>query len=138
MIAYRVTQRTREIGVRLALGAEPRAMVARVVAGGARPALAGVVIGAALATASTRVLRKMLYDVSTDDPLTMVAIVAVAPDEQTVYMLVRRTTESDIEEHSRWDDIKESRVLRRGDVARVPAGMPHRFVPSGGEPWECR
>jgi putative ABC transport system permease protein len=77
VIAYGVTQRTREIGVRLALGAEPRSIVARVVGGGVRLALAGVVIGAALAMASTRVLRNMLYDISPDDPLTIVAIVAV-------------------------------------------------------------
>ena len=96
--------------------------------------------------------------------------VAVSDDEQTVYMLVRRRKESDIEEHSRWDDIllvrsgtgaiefgaktrgarvlapgeirggelvsPESRVMHPGDMARIPAGTPHRFVPSGNEPWE--
>ena len=96
--------------------------------------------------------------------------VAVAPDEQTAYMLVRRTAESEVEEHSRWDDVllvrsgtgavvfgarargarviapgelrggalatRESRVLRVGDMARIPAGVPHAFVPSGAEPWE--
>jgi predicted permease len=77
VIAYGVTQRTREIGVRIALGAEPRTIVARVMGSGARLALAGVVIGTALALASARVLRSMLYDVSPDDPLTIVAIVAI-------------------------------------------------------------
>ncbi|HEX5973116.1 MAG TPA: ABC transporter permease [Gemmatimonadaceae bacterium] len=77
VIAYGVTQRTREIGVRIALGAEPHSIVARVMGSGARLALAGVVIGTALALASARVLRSMLYDVSPDDPLTIVAIVAI-------------------------------------------------------------
>jgi hypothetical protein len=64
--------------------------------------------------------------------------VAVALDQQTSYMLVRRTTESDVEEHSRWDALgaRESRVLHVGDMARIPAGVPHAFVPSGTEPWE--
>jgi predicted permease len=77
VIAYGVAQRTREIGVRMALGAEPRSIVARIMGSGARLALAGVVIGAALALASTRVLRSMLYDVSPNDPATIVAIVGI-------------------------------------------------------------
>ncbi len=94
----------------------------------------------------------------------------IAPDQQTSYMVLRRTTESEVEEHSRWDDILIVRagtgsielgarttgarmaapgelrggrittprrmVLRPGDVARIPAGVPHAFVPSGSEPWE--
>jgi hypothetical protein len=77
VIAYGVTQRTSEIGVRIALGAEPRSIVQRVMGSGARLAMAGVAIGAALAVAGTRVLRGMLYDVSPGDPVTIVAIVGI-------------------------------------------------------------
>lgn len=70
VVAYGVTQRTREIGVRIALGAEPRAIVAGVVGDGLRLAAGGVVIGVAVAVAATRVLTSMLYAVRPADPLT--------------------------------------------------------------------
>jgi mannose-6-phosphate isomerase-like protein (cupin superfamily) len=97
--------------------------------------------------------------------------VFVAPDQQTAYMVVRRTVASEVEEHSRWDDLvvvqggrgaidlgrgatkgarfvapgelrggellRPGRVeLRPGDVVRIPAGVPHSFVPLSQEPWE--
>jgi putative ABC transport system permease protein len=74
VIAYSVTQRTREIGVRVALGAEPQAIVAMVIGGGLRLASGGVIIGAAVAAMTTRALGSMLYGISPDDPLTFVAI----------------------------------------------------------------
>ncbi|HET7622174.1 MAG TPA: FtsX-like permease family protein [Gemmatimonadaceae bacterium] len=67
IIAYSVNQRTREIGVRVALGAEPRAIMGLVLGGGIRLAVAGVVIGAAVAAEATRVLRSMLYGVGPGD-----------------------------------------------------------------------
>lgn len=70
MIAYGVTQRTREIGVRLALGAPPGAVVRRIAAGGLRLAGVGVLVGTAAAAAATGVLRGMLYAVGPADPLT--------------------------------------------------------------------
>jgi putative ABC transport system permease protein len=73
VIAYSVNQRTREIGVRVALGAEPRAVMGLVLGGGIRLALAGVVIGAAAAGAA-RVLRSMVYGVGPGDPWTFVVI----------------------------------------------------------------
>lgn len=69
VIAYSVSLRTREVGIRMALGAE-RGQVLRMVLGqGARLALVGIGIGAALAAAAASVLQSMLYGVSAIDPL---------------------------------------------------------------------
>ncbi len=77
VIAYAVTQRTREIGIRLALGAAPRSVTSLVVRSGMNLTVAGVVVGIVAAVASTRVLRGMLYGVSPGDPTTLAAIVAL-------------------------------------------------------------
>jgi len=69
VIAYSVSLRTREVGIRLALGAE-RGQVLRMVLGqGARLALVGIGLGAVLAAAAASVLQSMLYGVSAIDPL---------------------------------------------------------------------
>jgi putative ABC transport system permease protein len=77
VIAYAVTQRTREIGIRLALGAAPRSVTALVVRSGLRLTMAGVIIGVAAAIGATRVLRGMLYSVRPGDPMTFAAVVAL-------------------------------------------------------------
>jgi predicted permease len=77
VIAYGVTQRTREIGVRVALGAEPKAIAGMVIGGAVRLAIVGVVLGGLGALAASRVLDSMLYGVSSTDPLTYVAIAAL-------------------------------------------------------------
>jgi putative ABC transport system permease protein len=76
VIAYSVTQRTHEIGIRMALGADRRDVVTMVVRQGLGMALAGVVIGTAAATLLTRVMASMLYDVRPTDPQTF-ALAAV-------------------------------------------------------------
>ena len=76
VIAYSVTQRTHEIGIRIALGADRRDVVTMVARQGLGLALAGVVIGTAAATLLTRVMASMLYDVRPTDPQTF-AIAAV-------------------------------------------------------------
>jgi macrolide transport system ATP-binding/permease protein len=69
VVAYSVSLRTREMGIRLALGAE-RGQVLRMVLGqGTRLALVGIALGAALAAAAASVLESMLYGVSAIDPL---------------------------------------------------------------------
>jgi len=77
VVAYGVTQRTREIGVRVALGAEPKRIVALVLGGGLRLAVIGALVGAALALAAVRVIESMLYGVSAIDPLTFGAVVVL-------------------------------------------------------------
>jgi putative ABC transport system permease protein len=82
VVSYGVTQRTREIGVRVALGAEPAAVARLVIGNGLRLAIAGVAIGMAGAIGATRALAGMLYGVSAADPMTfagtMLVVAAVA------------------------------------------------------------
>ncbi len=70
VLAYAVTQRRREIGIRLALGAQRRDVIALVVAQGLRLAISGVVVGIGAAAMATRVLRTQLYEVQPADPFT--------------------------------------------------------------------
>ena len=74
VMAYTVQQRTREIGIRIALGASTDHVVAMVVRRGVALAVAGVVLGTAGAWAVTRVLRQLLYGVSERDPVTFVGV----------------------------------------------------------------
>ena len=74
VIAYAVGERRREIGVRIALGAEPSVVAGAVVMRGLRYAVIGVAIGVAGALAVTRVMRTLLFGVSATDPLTFVAL----------------------------------------------------------------
>jgi hypothetical protein len=76
VIAYFVTQRTQEIGVRMALGATASGVVRLVLAQALRPVAAGAAIGVGGALAATRVLASQLVDVSPTDPLTIAAVVA--------------------------------------------------------------
>jgi putative ABC transport system permease protein len=69
VIAYSVSRRTREIGIRMALGARPTAVLSLVMRQGLTVAGAGLVIGALLAVAATRALAGMLYGVSLADPV---------------------------------------------------------------------
>ena len=71
--AYSVTQRAREIGIRMALGAAPGRVLQMVLGGGVRLSLLGVAIGLAAALLATRALGTLVYRVSTTDPLTLVA-----------------------------------------------------------------
>jgi len=77
VIAYSVAERTREIGVRMALGAQRRLVVRMVVREGMAMALAGTAAGLAAASGLTRWMASLLYDVKTND-LSIFAAVAVA------------------------------------------------------------
>jgi putative ABC transport system permease protein len=85
VLAYAVSQRMREMGVRLALGAAPGRILREILTGGLRPAIAGLFIGLGAALALTRYLETLLYSVRPTDPtvfagaivtLLLVAIVA--------------------------------------------------------------
>jgi putative ABC transport system permease protein len=76
VVAYTVAQRTREIGVRLALGADPSEVVRLIMWDGLRPAAAGLLIGFVGANAAGRVIARFLYQVQPRDPLTMALVVA--------------------------------------------------------------
>jgi len=74
VLSYVVAERTREIGVRMALGAEAARVRSMVVRQGARLVGIGVVIGVLTATGATRVLGSMLFGVEAADPFTFVAM----------------------------------------------------------------
>jgi len=76
VISYSVSQRTREIGIRIALGADRTALRAMVVRQGLVMALVGVACGLAAATALTRVMASLLFEISPVDPLTYGAVCA--------------------------------------------------------------
>ena len=88
VMAYLVARRMRELGIRVALGAQPGAILRMVLRDGARPAVLGAAIGVALALAGGRLLEGLLYGVTARDPwillgvpvvLTLVAVAAVLP-----------------------------------------------------------
>ncbi|HSF44285.1 MAG TPA: FtsX-like permease family protein, partial [Thermoanaerobaculia bacterium] len=74
VISYLVAQRTREIGVRLALGAQVRDVIGLVMRQGARLTGLGLAAGLLAALAFTRFLQSLLFEVSARDPLTYAAI----------------------------------------------------------------
>jgi putative ABC transport system permease protein len=77
VLAYSVTQRTREIGIRMALGADAAQLVRGVVRDGLELMLAGIVAGLAAALALTRLLESLLFDIKPTDPLTLAAVSAL-------------------------------------------------------------
>jgi predicted lysophospholipase L1 biosynthesis ABC-type transport system permease subunit len=84
VVSYAVAQRSRELAIRVALGAEPRRVVALVLRHGGVIVASGIVIGVASALLLTKLVSGMLYGVTTSDPATyagvsaLLAVVAVA------------------------------------------------------------
>jgi putative ABC transport system permease protein len=77
LIAYSVTQRTQELGIRIALGAQRRDVLRLVLGQGARLTLLGVTLGLLAALAISRLLASMLFGVSATDPLTFAGVAAL-------------------------------------------------------------
>ena len=77
MVAYAVSERRREIGVRLALGAAPRDVVAMIVRQGAAVTVVGATAGVLGAAAASRVLASLLFEVSPRDPGVFAAVSGV-------------------------------------------------------------
>jgi putative ABC transport system permease protein len=77
VVAYVVSQRTREIGVRMALGARRDQVVTMMLWQGLRPAVAGVALGIVVAVGAGRVIQGLLYEVQPHDPSTFVSVALV-------------------------------------------------------------
>jgi putative ABC transport system permease protein len=77
VLAYAVAGRTAEIGLRVALGAGPRSVLALIIGQGMRPILAGIAIGLLGALGLSRLIAGLLYGVKPMDPLTYVAVAAI-------------------------------------------------------------
>lgn len=97
VVALSVTQRTREIGVRIALGATRGSVVAQVVGSGVRLALGGTVLGVILAIPAARLARGFLYRVEPTDPFpyTAIALVVLAVSAAASYLPARRAAAVD-------------------------------------------
>jgi ABC-type antimicrobial peptide transport system permease subunit len=97
VISYSVSQQTREIGIRLALGAEPGELKRMFVRNGLTLAGIGVMIGLGAAAALTRLMKSLLFGISPLDPLTYVATpcVLVAAATLASYLPARRAARVD-------------------------------------------
>jgi predicted permease len=97
VLACAVTQRQREIGIRLALGAQQRGVLSLVIGQGMKLALVGVAIGIAAALALTRVIRSLLYGIEPGDPLTLlgVSLLLVATALFACWLPARRASRVD-------------------------------------------
>lgn len=74
VLAYVIVQRTHELGIRMALGAQRRDILRLVIFQGMRSVLIGIVIGALAALALSSVLASFLYGISDKDPLTFIGV----------------------------------------------------------------
>jgi putative ABC transport system permease protein len=97
VISYIVTQRTREIGIRMALGAERRDVVQAVLRQGMTVALVGVVLGVAASLALTKVLAGLLFRVESRDPVvfTVVPLLLLAVAALAILLPARRASRVD-------------------------------------------
>jgi len=97
LMAYTVARRIREIGIRMALGAENRGVLWLMVRHGRALAAAGVAVGIVGASGLTRFLSSLLYEVQPVDPLTFAAVLLIPPAVALIasYLPARRATKVD-------------------------------------------
>jgi putative ABC transport system permease protein len=97
VLSYAVTQRTREIGVRVAMGAQRSGILAMTIGEGMKLTLAGAAIGLVGALLLTRLMAGLLYGVTARDPLTFVSVIAVMSlvSLAACYIPARRATQVD-------------------------------------------
>jgi ABC-type antimicrobial peptide transport system permease subunit len=105
VIAYLVGQRTQEIGIRIALGAQRKDVLAMILWQGTRLALLGVVLGIAGAFALTRLMSGLLYAVGATDPATfaLLALILTLVAMAACYLPARRATRVDPVAALRWE-----------------------------------
>jgi predicted permease len=97
VMAYSVSRRTREIGVRVALGASSRDVLTMILIQGLRTILIGLLIGVAASLALTRTMASLLFGVTATDPLTFGAVIALLITAALLacYIPARRATKVD-------------------------------------------
>jgi putative ABC transport system permease protein len=97
VMSFMVTQRARELGVRVALGASTREVLTMVLGQGVKLAGIGVAIGLVASLLLTRLMAKMVFSVSTTDPITFIAISVTLITVALVasYLPARRATKAD-------------------------------------------
>jgi predicted permease len=105
-VAYSVSQRTQEMGIRMALGAERSDILRLVLRQGLGPACAGIAVGLGASLALTRLMTKMLYRLSTTDPATFAggAVLFAAVAMLASYLPARRATRVDPMVALRWSE----------------------------------
>jgi len=105
VLAFTVSQRTREIGIHMALGARARDVLVMVMKQGMSLVLVGIVLGVAGAYAVTRTIRSLLFEVGTTDPLTFVAVLVLLAVVGFIasYVPARRATKVDPLEALRYE-----------------------------------
>ena len=97
VVAYAATQRTREIGVRIALGAEKADIFRLLLGQGLRLTALGVALGLAASLAANQIMSSLVYGVTTTDPITFagVALVLLVVALTAAYVPARRATKVD-------------------------------------------
>jgi predicted permease len=97
VVGYAVARRTREAGIRLAVGAQPRAIVALLMREGMTLVVVGAVVGLVLGLGSAQILRSLLYGVGSVDPVTFIAapVILIAVGALAAFLPARRAGKVD-------------------------------------------